>query len=377
VAAPDRTGRPVIDRLVHDGRRFSFYQLVQYVMRAHPEATPPGGTGPASREVLRFRPNASFGFPASDVEEVEAIAAPGSDLPSRYLVTVNFMGLYGPASPLPNHFTEDILWGGTDDDAARDFVDLFNHRILSFLYRAWEKYRHAVQFRDGRTDAFTPRLLCLLGLGTSGLEEAAGLPLIPLLSTSGLFGARQRSAAGLEGVLRDHLDGIPVRVHTCVERWGRIPSGQQTRLGQSGSRLGEDTCLGELIRDRSSGFRITLGPMGQEEFRSFLPRGEKLGRLARLTRLYVSDPLDFDVELRLEAAEVPAFRVSLGADLPLGQMSWLSPRGVEEGRARLSPRGHDPLARRQPEHSVSPPTRRGSSSQAEGSESLLASTRRS
>ena len=44
--------------------------------------------------------------------------------------------------------------------------------------------------------------------------------------------------------------------------------------------------------------------------------------------------------------DVPALRLSPEADLPLGLMSWLAPRGDAEGRALLAPRGLDPLARR-------------------------------
>ena len=61
------------------------------------------------------------------------------------------MGLYGPSSPLPNHYTEDVLWASADEDAARSFLDLFNHRLISLVFRAWEKYRQPFRFaQSGR-----------------------------------------------------------------------------------------------------------------------------------------------------------------------------------------------------------------------------------
>jgi type VI secretion system protein ImpH len=334
----------VSERLLAESRRYSFFQLVRLVLAGRPDAVAPGGAGPAAREPLRFRPNASLDFAVSDVEELERLETPGGE---RYRVTVNFMGLYGPASPLPNHFTEELLWGGTDAAGARDFLDLFHHRVISFLYRSWEKYRYPVQFDPDTLDDFSRRALCLIGLGTRGMEAAVGLSVLPLLRTSGSLASRHRSAAGLEGLLRDHFAGVGVRVDPCLERLVPIPRDQLFRLGRRGSRLGEDTCLGEAVRDRSGAFRITLGPLdGADQFRSFLPRGENLQRLVRLVRLYVADPLDFDVTLRLRAPAVPALQLAPDADLPLGQMSWIAPRGREEGRGRLTVHELDPLASR-------------------------------
>jgi hypothetical protein len=60
-------------------------------------------------------------------------------------------------------------------------------------------------------------------------------------------------------------------------------------------------------------------------------------------RLYVSEPLDFHVLLRLKALEVPALRLAPAENLPLGYLSWLCPRGHEEGRAQVSISSLDPL----------------------------------
>jgi type VI secretion system protein ImpH len=346
VATSDRSGLALSERLLRESHRFEFFQLVQLLLREQADAVPPGGTGPALRENIRFRPSASLGFAASDVEGVKLTEPPDPAIPERFLVTVNFMGLYGPASPMPNHFTEDILWAGIEGDGARDFLDVFHHRIISFLYRAWEKYRHPVQFDPEPSDPFTRRMLCLMGLGTAGIAEGAGVELHPMLRTAGLLAARQRSAAGLEGFLRVHFDENRLRVEACLERRVRIPRALLMRLGQSGSRLGEDACLGEVVRDRSGAFRVVIGPLTLERFRRFLPSGEDLGRLVRLVRLYVSDPLDLKVVLRLQGREIPPFRLSPADDLPLGQLSWLAPPGREEGRVQIAIHHQEPPGRR-------------------------------
>jgi type VI secretion system protein ImpH len=280
-----------------------------------------------------------MGFAASDVEGVR----PSPAEPERWEVTVNFMGLYGPASPLPNHFTEELVWSGADGEAERAFLDLFNHRMVSFVFRSWQKYRHPVQFDAVEPDAFTHRMLCLIGLGTPGMGEASGLNTVRLLKTAGAFVSRRRSAVGLEGVLREHFPGVGVRVVPNVERWASLPADQRMKLGGSGARLGRDACLGERVRDRSTSFRIELGPLSRAAFRAFLPDGADLPRLARLVRLYVADPLDFEVLLRLTASEVPPLSPRPQESLPLGQMSWLQRSHVREGRAVIRVRRADPL----------------------------------
>ena len=102
-----------MERLLAHPRDYDFFQLVRMLLREDPAATPPGGEGPPRRENVRFRPAAHLGFAPSDVDVVEVLPA-AEDEPARFRVTVNFMGLYGPASPMPNHVTEDILWAGVD-----------------------------------------------------------------------------------------------------------------------------------------------------------------------------------------------------------------------------------------------------------------------
>src|SRR6202012_4572062 len=86
----------------------------------------------------RFGAHISLGFPASQIQDL--LRPKNPDDPSRMIVT--FMGLVGPSSALPRYYTEMILERARKKDfTLRDFFDLFNHRLISLFYRAWEKYR--------------------------------------------------------------------------------------------------------------------------------------------------------------------------------------------------------------------------------------------
>ena len=344
MATPDRPGSPLTERLLARPREFSFFQLVKLLKRETKGALAPGGPGPADRENVRFRPALGIGFPPGDIHALETVED-GEAGARRWRLEVNFMGLYGPSSPMPTHFAEDFMWAA-EQDAARDFVDLFHHRMISFVFRAWLKYRHFEQFDPRELDAFSRRALCLVGLGTAGMEKGAGLALPPLLRAAGLLADRHRSAAGLEEYLRAHL-GLPqLRVRACVQRTARVPRSQALRLGRPSARLGETAVLGERVIDLSGTCRIELGPFDVASARRFLPGSPDLARLVKLARLYVKDPLHIELMLRIPAESVPPLRLTERARLGLGHLTWLSPDGRHEGRALVSLRPLDPLYQR-------------------------------
>ena len=335
----------LIRQLPAEAGRLPFMQLVYLLRRLDPAAVAPGGVGPASGENLRFRASASMAFAPTDVESVEEVTMqpdPWEPPRSQVRVTVNFLGLYGPASPMPNHVTEDILQSGSDGEQVRDFLDLFHHRLISFVYRAWERVRPHLLFHPDGTDAFTRRGLSFVGLGTAGACRKLPLAPVSLLRAAGLFSDQRRSAAGLEGLLRDRLPGVGVDVESCVETRVRLPQDARALLGRSG-RLGEDARLGETVQDLTGTFRVRLGPLTMERYRSLLPDRDELSRLVTLIRFYAPDALDFSLRLCLRGSEAPPLRLSPQADLPLGRMSWLLSPKTSEVKLDLSTRGLDPL----------------------------------
>lgn len=330
--------------LPHPAHAWEFHPLVRHLIERLRPRVRPGSPGRPEDERIRFAANPSLGFPPSEVAAVDWDGPGGEE---RATVTVNFMGLHGQASPLPSHYAQELLWDLNEPEGRRqrDFLDLFNHRMLSLLFRAREKYRHALRFDGTGADEHTTRVLALAGLDDEAVRAASGARLPQVLRGLGVLASRHRSASGLEDMLRACFPGVGVRVESCVPRRLPIPEDQRLylkaprrtapRRGDELTGLGRDTCVGTSRVDSSSAFRVALGPMDYPEFRRFLPGEPEFVSLARLTRLYVQDPLDFDVELRLRPTQRPALSLAPAEGLRLGQTSWVAPTDAREGATRL------------------------------------------
>jgi type VI secretion system protein ImpH len=283
-------------------------------------------------------------------------------------MTVTFLGLTGPSGVLPRHYTELLLRldreaKGAEKHALRRWLDLFNHRLLSLFYRAWEKYRFYLPYERGEygraePDAFTRSLFSLIGLGESALRGRMRVALrnqedlhhpeqvlsrvddLVLLYYGGFLAHRPRCAVALEALLQDYFQS-PVVLEQFRGQWLQIDAADQTQLGGAG-RLGVSTVAGERVWDVQSKVRIRLGPLAYPEYESFLPdRGPVKERkgfflLSHLVRLYVGLDIDFDVQLVLRAAEVPACRLEANGGLGprLGWNTWVHsgamPRDAED-----------------------------------------------
>jgi type VI secretion system protein ImpH len=309
------------ESIVENGCRFEFFQAVRVLERLFPEREPVGGSSHPAREVARFGAHLSLGFPASQIQQVQV----GEQEDAQPQVTVNFMGLTGPSGVLPQHYTEFLLERAyLKDRTLRDFLDLFNHRMISLFYRAWEKYRFPVAYERGN-DAFTAYLSCMIGMGTPGLQRRLAFEDQSLLLYAGLFQQRPHSAVALESILRDFFE-LPVSARQFFGRWVRLGEENHTRLGVQNHRLGSNAILGSRVWDRQSKFRIRIGPMSCAAFESFLPGGSANEPLMQLSRLFAGYELDFDVQLIVAAAEVPACRLQSKGGARLGLSSWLKVR---------------------------------------------------
>ena len=331
------TSGSVARLLFDEGWRFDFHQAVRLLERMAAEAVPVGeGTEPG-REAVRFSSRVSFEFPASEVHELALPAVQGE--PAR--MTVNVLGLAGALGPLPAPFSELLLervWA--KDPAFRDFLDIFNHRLISMLHRARKRVRAGLSWERPDGGEFARAAFALMGLGTEGTRGRMEVGDRALLRYTGLLARRGRSAVGLEMMLADYF-GVGVRCTQFVGRWLTLDDEQRTALGWTGrnrelSGLGSGAVLGGRVWDQAAGFELTVGPLTLGKFLDFLPIGRGFRSLVEIVRFTAGADLEFGVRLMLDAADVPPCR--LGCGPRLGWSAWLTtkPRTAHDSQVRLA-----------------------------------------
>ncbi len=128
------TGRDSRDSVVEALREqeyaFDFFQAVRIIESMRPDAPSVGTSSRPSTEAVRFRSDPTLAFPAS---EIVGVHFPDGDEDPVEMV-VSFLGLAGSQGPLPRAFTELVLDRiGWRDFGPLDFIDIFNHRLVSLL----------------------------------------------------------------------------------------------------------------------------------------------------------------------------------------------------------------------------------------------------
>ena len=314
------------EELFAESYRFEFFQAVRLLERMSRDRAPVGHEGPPSHEIVRFRTRVSLAFPPSAIHEIHDARRPGD--PPEMVVT--FLGMTGPQGVLPDAYTE-LLYERTrqKDNALWEFLDLFNHRLISFFYRAWEKYRFPIGFERTGQDSFTEYLFDLVGMGTPGLRGRLVIPDQALLYYSGLISQRPRSSSAIRAILSDYFR-VPVRLLQFQGQWIALDPEHRARIGEANSTLGGDMICGARVFNAQSKFRVLLGPLSFRQFESFLPQGDSFLPIAEWTRLFSGLEFDFDIQLVLKKEEVPPCQLGGGSAPRLGWTTWLQTKPLSE-----------------------------------------------
>lgn len=307
--------------------RYSFFQLVRLLERSSPDGISVGQLGPVGRESIRFRNDAQFAFPTSDVTRLDM-------KDGRATITTSFLGLTGTTTPLSLCFAEDVVrTDDTDTGNLAAFYDVFHHRIHALLYRTWTKYRPMPQFQPNGTDSFSQRALCLIGVAAGSPIPHGSLPPFEQLSLAPILVGRVRSARSLELVLGRVFPGITMAIESFVERHVVFDKAERVRLGVKHTTLNRDLTIGRAVRDRAGRFRVKVGPVDQVTSERFLPGGQDFPRLRGIVEHFTRGVLEAEVEIELDASSAPRFRIGSDTGARLGVTTRIGTR--VQGRTKL------------------------------------------
>jgi type VI secretion system protein ImpH len=302
-----------------------------------------GADTPPAEEPLRFVASDRMALPANDVAEIEA----GEGGPVR--VTTNVLGLAGATPALPPFYSEiQLQRRRLRDRSFASFLNVFDHRTLSFFYRVFRKYNWVIAFeRESRAgdDPITGALLAIGGLGTPATRGRLSFDDGVLVPLAARLGDMRRSAAGLETALR-HVTGLPLRVAQAEPTWMPLPLSEQSRLGAPGgfgglARLGgEDAAgfgyadaavIGAAVLDVQHHFAVEIGPLGYSQLLDFCHEGSAIRMVGDVCRLAAGIEHRPVVRLAVAAGEIPPLRLA-APETPayLGRTTWLGDLGAPE-----------------------------------------------
>ena len=318
-----RVSKKVEQRLRNEPYAFQFFQAVRLLEQLLPEREPVGRFVPPSKEVVRFSVHQSVTFPPSDIHSLEENEG------QQPRMEVNFLGMTGPNGVLPLWYTALIrerMRAG--DHTLPAFLDIFNHRMVSIFYRAWEKYRFTISYERGERRSFTQFLLDLIGLGTKGLADRQQVADDSLIFYSGLLGQKPRSAQALAQIVGDYF-GVQVEVEQFLGAWYRLDEDNLCNLDVNGPDISEmvggGAVVGDEVWDPHARVRLKLGPMPLEKYLQFLPNGPAHKPLRAILSFFSNDEFDFEVQLLLKRDEVPLCELGAeGEGAPqLGWVTWM------------------------------------------------------
>lgn len=299
--------------------KFDFFQAVSLLheFASRCKKSPSSRVGefcPPSEESVRFTVPHTTAFPTAATSSIDWVADE-----QRVSMQVNFLGLTGPSGVLPEPYNDrlrDISRTAkhSQRNALRDWLDNFNHRLISLFYSAWTKYRFPIKTRkdlgndsDHKTEPAGIRvaLAAVAGLDRSIVDHCGDthpsqrIDRDEWLAMAGLLAQRPMNAANLTAALKQCL-GVDIRIHQFQGCWLELETPTQLRLGVENHQLGSSAVLGDRVWTRQQRILIEVGPLSADEFARFLPPSEShladgYLRLRKLVEVFVGPSLEFDI----------------------------------------------------------------------------------
>ena len=231
---------------------------------------------------------------------------------------------------MPLHVTELVRERADNkrDHTLGNFLDLFHHRAFSHIYRAWAQSQSAAGLDRRQAETFTPYIARLTGDEAAQVQDSQAHPLSPHARWASAA-HRIRTARNPEGLARTlaHYFGVPVSLQEYCLHWMALDPQDQTHLGaaQASSFLGQGAIAGELIPDRQTHFKLSIGPLSLQAYLRLTPEGSATGKdlpaLIELVRAFIGFEYVWEVELLIHRPEAPP--AQLGDQNQLGWSTWL------------------------------------------------------
>ncbi|MEZ2354018.1 type VI secretion system baseplate subunit TssG [Caballeronia sp. RCC_10] len=305
----------LVERLRDAPWRYGFLALMRRIS-ANPAGTAVGAAQLPNAEAFSLGQKPSLIFAPSEVAEAQLRNG-------KLHIRLYGLGMLGPNGPLPIHVTEIAREREEQrgDRTLSSFLDIFQHRSLTLLYRAWASAQSTGSLDRPEEDIFSGYASSLSG-HLQRKDRVSSFPEHARLSATPHLVSESRDPQALVHAVAHHF-GVPVMIDEFTSSWVTLPSERHCRLGQLGvsASMGAGAILGEQVLDRRHRFCMVIGPLNLMHYQGFTPRGADLLRLVELVRIYLGLEFEWLLELQIEPQSVPS--AALGAAEQLGWSSWL------------------------------------------------------
>jgi type VI secretion system protein ImpH len=296
------------ERVRFAASQVALFPLVRRLERQLSKNAPVGGDESAEREGIHFSHAPDFSHPGGDVAAVE-FSGEGDSLGATLRTTL--LGLLGTESTLPEAMSEDVLLGD-DEGALQAFFDVFQHRAISLLYRAWRRYSPVAAFDGGGDDGFSKCLQSLVGVDAFSPYDSprATAPLFALgLSDLSRCEPSYLDTVALEAILGRLFPELSARVVVREPQRTHAENEDLTRLGEAHSTLGVDAAYGDEALDTDGIVRIKVGPVSRAIYEELLPGAVRYRVLQPLLDEWLASRAKAELEVLLPSAEAPTVRL--------------------------------------------------------------------
>lgn len=330
----------LLEQLQNEPHLFEFYQAVR-LLEIATQREPVGNAVTPQDEAVSFRHTTDLRFHSEDIQVIR----PHDPTPDQHKsennqqqfeMQVDGFGLTGSNGILPHHYTATLLQQlKQKNPAMRDYFDLFNHRSLSLLYQAWEKYRFEIGYSRARnsknkhtlgtqkrnTDPFTQAMASLIGINLASDYHERALPIEALIGYAGLLMKPQLSTVDLSNLLSDYF-AMPIQIHGFQGSWinlenqfvSRLPDEQQP--DGINNQLGKSVMLGKRCWQVDQRIKLVIHCETPSAFYDFAPHGAAHRDLLAWLEHCVDATIEVAIHLLVDPTFLPPAR--LGASTSVG-----------------------------------------------------------
>lgn len=306
-----------IRRLESNPGAWNFFQGIRRLECADKRNPRIGSSVNPGKDPVRFGQKATLAFTPNDIHSYSKNG--DGEVPE---MNVNCFGLLGSNGSVPLFLTEYIYQRikHHNDRALINFINMFHHRMTSFLYRSWAIYQPTVSC-DREDDDYILRILkSLTGCDYILSSSKNGIKDYVQSFYSGYLAKFVQGRGSLISILYDYFD-VPVKLEELFGKWKNIDKKYLCRMGELPeiSTLGEGMVMGEKCWDCKKKFRIKLGPMPYEKYVQFLPGQDAFKHLVEWVKKFNRSNLEWDLQLILSSEEVKPS----GEGTLLGYTGWM------------------------------------------------------